>query len=337
MTLVDEGMSDSPSSPLLLLETGIVVEDALESVDTTLIEVVTEMTLVDEGMSDSPSSPLLLLETGIVVEDALESVDTTLEVVTEMTLVDEGMSDSPSSPLLLLETGIVVEDALESVDTTLEVVIEMTLVDEGMSDSPLSPLLLLETGIVVEDALESVENTQQQLTEVMSSDLLSGDKSVQSIHDKIVTRKSTSNKKRHTRTTSRQKKLIPASGIILVQQELSPLQVSADVSFQIALAMQDWKHIYGANVQYRQLKRPGATKKKCMENNKRVTFVMEDFLSFNECAYSHHVLLSTADNICAICDHVTEETQANGWDILHNNSGNNNVMLLELFLLIFLR
>jgi hypothetical protein len=139
--------------------------------------------------------------------------------------------------------------------------------------------------------------------------------------ERAIGRKPATSKKRRGNINNQARKTKTADPRIL-DDEFSPENNPADISAAVALSMEDWSHVYRANAQYRQRSRPGASKKKCMEVNKRTTFVLEDFLTLHERIYSHHLLLQAANTICVYCDAVDRvNTIDDGWDILHNNEG----------------
>jgi hypothetical protein len=139
---------------------------------------------------------------------------------------------------------------------------------------------------------------------------------------RAIGRKPATSKKRHGNNNYNDARKTKTVDPRILDDEISPENNPADISAAVALSMEDWSHVYRANAQYRQRRRPGASKKKCMEVNKRTTFVLEDFLTLHERIYSHHLLLQAANTICVYCDTVDRVNNiSDGWDILHNNEG----------------
>jgi hypothetical protein len=110
--------------------------------------------------------------------------------------------------------------------------------------------------------------------------------------------------------------------------EISPPNNSAEVNADIAGTMSDWSHIYAVHAAYRATSCSGASKKKCIEKQKHVSFVLGDFLDLDERVYAHHLLLAAANEITERCKKVDPLTKKNGWTILENNQGKNDLKRL---------
>jgi hypothetical protein len=139
---------------------------------------------------------------------------------------------------------------------------------------------------------------------------------------KVTTERSYTAPNRKMKRATVPDKVTPPTNAVRVEQ--SPKDNDPEVQADIASTMSDWSHMYTLSSEFRATRRPGASKKACMEKQKRATLIFEDFLPMDECIYTHYVLLAAADEITADCDKINPETGVNGWTVLENNAGEND-------------
>jgi hypothetical protein len=338
--VVDPNITLSPTQPLLLQST-MLSDSVEEEVDLDITLSPTQPPLLQSTMLShseeevDPTQPLLLQST--MLSDSVEEevdLDITLSPTQPPLLQSTMLSHSeeevaPTQPQLLQSTML--SDSVEEevdLDITLSPtqapLLQSTMLSHSEEEvNPTQPLLLQST--MLSDSEEEVDPTQPLL---LQSTMLSD--SVEEVGE-IIQDKHNSHQGRKKIPKSKNRPSIRKSNrgatSCHISHEISPDKNTLSVSAEIAILMEDWSYVYVANSQFRQRKRPGASKKKCMDTNKHVSFILEDFLTLSECVYSHHLLLQAANEICALCAVIDMTNNTDGWEVLHNNEGNINAYL----------